>query len=108
MTAKSVKAASVTVENNSETTTAILTGTEDFPKRILAINCDSIAGVRLVAYLDETQVIDAPADLVNSQHGITNLGVELAVGKSLKVGFNNASGTSQTLEFLVEYESAKA
>ena len=107
MAMKWIKSASVTVPDAAEVVTEIITGTEDFPKRVVRVNCDSQEGVRLVGYLDDTQIIDAPADIVAAQQGIEDINIDVELGRRLKLGFQNNSGSQQTLWLMIEYVNAK-
>lgn len=72
-----------------------LQSTESVKRKILAVNYDATALLKLRGYIDQDQIIDVYTANLGSAEKWLEINLELKVGQSFKVGYYN--GTSGTL-----------
>ncbi len=101
------KYVSVTYAASSEGLAVALTSTDQVKRRILSVIPEQTASVRVRAYIEGDQIIDAPSNLFGAYTDPRFVvDRELAVGEQLSVGFFDEAGAGDTDWIIVEYEES--
>lgn len=94
----------VTIPANSENVEALLTSTAEEPKRIATIFFEKNTNLDFRAYIERERIVDFDSDLLPDNKPYIEVGIDLPVGQTLKVGAYNNSGSSVTVAIGVAYE----
>lgn len=94
----------VTIPANTEYVEAILTSTAEEPKRIVSLHFEKNTNLDFRAYIERERIVDFDSDLLPDNKPYLEVGIDLPVGQTLKVGAYNNSGSSVTVAIGVAYE----
>jgi len=94
----------VTIPANTEYVEAILTSTAEETKRIVSLHFEKNTNLDFRAYIERERILDFDSDLLPDNKPYLEVGVDLPVGQTLKVGAYNNSGSSVTVAIGVAYE----
>lgn len=94
----------ITCVAGHETTTPILVSTAEEPKRIVALHFELNTNLDFVAYIERERIVEFDSDLLPSNRPYIEVGIDLPVGQTLKVGAFNNSASDITVAIGVQYE----
>ena len=94
----------VTIPANTEYVEAILTSTSEEPKKVVSLHFEKNTNLDFRAYIERERILDFDSDLLPDNKPYLDIGIDLPVGQTLKVGAYNNSGSSVTVAIGVAYE----